>query len=79
MNNVFVDVGISLDGFIAGPNGGTKNPLGDGGINIHNWMFNQKKSDSILEKEITFTRNNTFVLQCDKSKQKIISFKIITQ
>ncbi|MDZ7626029.1 MAG: hypothetical protein U5J96_16475 [Ignavibacteriaceae bacterium] len=32
MSKVFVDVGISLDGFIAGLNGGTKNPLGDGGI-----------------------------------------------
>ena len=42
MNRVFFDVGISLDGFIAGLNGGAKNPLGDGGISIHNWMFKQK-------------------------------------
>jgi dihydrofolate reductase len=42
MSKVFVDVGISLDGFIAGPNGGAKNPLGDGGMNIHEWMFKQK-------------------------------------
>jgi dihydrofolate reductase len=42
MSKVFVDVGISLDGFIAGLNGGAKNPLGDGGIKIHSWMFKQK-------------------------------------
>ena len=42
MSKVFVDLGISLDGFIAGLNGGPKNPLGDGGINIHSWMFKQK-------------------------------------
>jgi len=42
MSKVFIDVGISLDGFIAGPNGGVKNPLGDGGMNIHEWMFKQK-------------------------------------
>ncbi|HSD64422.1 MAG TPA: dihydrofolate reductase family protein [Ignavibacteriaceae bacterium] len=42
MSKVFFDVGISLDGFIAGPNGGTTNPLGDGGIAIHDWMFRQK-------------------------------------
>ena len=42
MSKVFVDVGISLDGFIAGPNGGTNNPLGDGGLMIHEWMFKQK-------------------------------------
>ena len=29
MNKVFFDVGISLDGFIAGLNGCSKNPLGD--------------------------------------------------
>src|SRR3989304_2025893 len=42
MSKVFVDLGISLDGFIAGPNGGAKNPLGDDGISIHNWMFKQE-------------------------------------
>ena len=42
MRKVFVDVGISLDGFIAGPNGGPKNPLGDYGLKIHDWMFKQK-------------------------------------
>lgn len=41
MSKVFVDVGISLDGFIAGPNGGAKNPLGDNGLKIHDWMFKQ--------------------------------------
>ena len=42
MGKVFFDVGMSLDGFIAGPNGGPQNPLGDGGIKIHDWMFKQK-------------------------------------
>lgn len=42
MSKVFVDVGMSLDGFIAGLNGGEKYPLGDGGIRIHNWMYKQK-------------------------------------
>jgi dihydrofolate reductase len=42
MSKVFFDVGISLDGYIAGPNGGPKNPLGDGGMAIHEWMFKQK-------------------------------------
>jgi dihydrofolate reductase len=42
MSKVFVDVGMSLDGFIAGPNGGAKNPLGDSGLKIHQWIFNVK-------------------------------------
>ncbi|HSP88383.1 MAG TPA: dihydrofolate reductase family protein [Ignavibacteriaceae bacterium] len=42
MSKVFVDLAISLDGFIAGSNGGAKNPLGDNGLKIHEWMFNQR-------------------------------------
>jgi dihydrofolate reductase len=39
MGTVFVDVGMSLDGFIAGPNGRPGNPLGDGGTRIHQWLY----------------------------------------
>jgi dihydrofolate reductase len=39
MGTVFVDVGVSLDGFIAGPNGRPGNPLGDGGTRIHQWLY----------------------------------------
>jgi dihydrofolate reductase len=39
MSKVFVDMGMSLDGFIAGPNGGPHNPLGDGGHRIHRWLY----------------------------------------
>jgi len=39
MAKVFFDVGISLDGFIAGLNGGPKNPLGDNGTKIHQWLY----------------------------------------
>ena|SRR5918998_1036158 len=39
MSKVFVDISVSLDGFIAGPNGGPHNPLGDGGDRLHQWMY----------------------------------------
>ena len=42
MSKVFVSVGLSLDGFIAGSNRGPQNPLGDGGREIHGWAFRQK-------------------------------------
>jgi len=32
-------VGMSLDGFIAGPNAGPQNALGDGGHRIHQWVY----------------------------------------
>ena len=31
---------MSLDGFIAGPNEGPDNPLGDGGLRLHAWFLN---------------------------------------
>ena len=57
MSKVFFDVGITLDGYIAGPNGGAKNPLGDGGIDIHKWMFKQKAFLSHLKLEGGDTNN----------------------
>jgi len=42
MSKTFVDIGVSLDGFMAGENRSPKNPLGDQGPAIHNWMFVQK-------------------------------------
>lgn len=38
-NGVFVSVGISLDGFIAGPNAGPDNPMGGVSHRLHKWMF----------------------------------------
>ena len=38
MGDTIVDMGMSLDGFIAGPNNTRENPLGDGGERLHEWM-----------------------------------------
>lgn len=39
MGKVFVDVGMSLDGYIAGPNRGPGNPMGGRSMTIHKWVF----------------------------------------
>lgn len=39
MGKVTSDISVSLDGFIAGPNDGVDNPLGDGGERLHEWVF----------------------------------------
>lgn len=49
MKKVFVSVGISLDGFLAGVNGGPTNPLGDNGTEIHEWMYIQKSFRELLD------------------------------
>ena len=33
------DISMSLDGFIAGPNQSEENPLGEGGMQLHEWVF----------------------------------------
>ncbi len=37
MGNLVIDISISLDGFVAGPNDGPGNPLGDGGMRLFDW------------------------------------------
>jgi len=38
-STVFVDVGVSLDGYLAGPNRGPRNPMGGSSTKIHQWIF----------------------------------------
>lgn len=57
MSKVFFDAGISLDGFLAGENRGPKNPIGDGGTDIHKWLYNQKAFLSRLKMEGGETNN----------------------
>jgi len=39
MGRVVCDVGVSADGFVAGPSQSLELPLGDGGEALHRWMF----------------------------------------
>jgi dihydrofolate reductase len=36
---VYADMSMSLDGYIAGPNDGPDNGLGDGGDRLHEWLY----------------------------------------
>jgi hypothetical protein len=39
MGMVTSNISVSLDGFVAGPNDGVDNPMGDGGERLHEWVF----------------------------------------
>jgi len=39
MGKVTVDISMSLDGFIAGPNDGAELPLGERGEQLHEWVY----------------------------------------
>ena len=42
MGKVGFSLSVSLDGFIAGPNDGPDNGLGDGGERLHEWVYDLK-------------------------------------
>lgn len=39
MSKVIVELSMSLDGFVAGPNDGPERPLGDGGERLFQWYY----------------------------------------
>ena len=39
MSLVRCQISISLDGFVAGPNQSLENPIGEGGLRLHEWVF----------------------------------------
>jgi dihydrofolate reductase len=39
MNSITCQISISLDGFVAGPNQSLENPIGEGGMRLHEWAF----------------------------------------
>jgi dihydrofolate reductase len=45
MSQVIVDISVSLDGYVTGPNVGLENGLGDGGMALHDWVFHGTDAD----------------------------------
>ncbi|HZO35323.1 MAG TPA: dihydrofolate reductase family protein [Solirubrobacteraceae bacterium] len=39
MSSVRASISISLDGFVAGPNQSLENPIGEGGMRLHEWVI----------------------------------------
>jgi dihydrofolate reductase len=55
MSRVVLDVSMSLDGFIAGPNVREAEPMGDGGEGLHEWIF-RKERDAEIEIDLGVRR-----------------------
>jgi dihydrofolate reductase len=45
MSQVIVDISVSLDGYVTGPNVGLDNGLGDNGMALHDWVFHGNDAD----------------------------------
>ena len=48
MSQVIVDISVSLDGYVTGPNVGLANGLGDGGMALHDWVFHGNAEDGAV-------------------------------
>lgn len=52
MNTVTCDLTVSLDGYVAGPNQTPEEPLGEGGEELHRWMFEEPEANAEAVKGI---------------------------
>jgi dihydrofolate reductase len=48
MTQTKVVITSSLDGFVAGPNQSEENPIGEGGIRLHEWHFTPQGDDQMV-------------------------------
>jgi dihydrofolate reductase len=64
MEKVILDISMSLDGFIAGPNDNRKQPLGEGGEQLHDWMWRDRSmtgNEDLMQGGTTATTGATVV------------------
>jgi len=57
MGKVIIAMSMSLDGYVAGPNINVEFPMGEGGLRLHEWLFNSaaNKQDEELIRELLAT------------------------
>lgn len=64
MSKVVARIGMSLDGFITGPDAGAEHPLGIGGERIHRWVYGLRTFREMLgQKGGTEGRDNDVVAE----------------
>jgi dihydrofolate reductase len=51
MSSVICRIAMSLDGFVAGPNQSVDNPIGEGGMRLHEWAFGTDPTDAAVVEE----------------------------
>lgn len=51
MTSVTCNMSVSLDGFVAGPRQTLENPIGEGGMRLHDWHFDPQGDDATVYDE----------------------------
>ena len=55
MTKVIFDISMSLDGFVTASNVRPEEPLGDGGLRLHEWAFGEdERNRELLEAAVNF-------------------------
>jgi dihydrofolate reductase len=70
MSRVIVELSMSLDGFVAGPNDGSEQPLGEGGERLFQWYYSGDTSFPLPGTDMVFriSRTSADLLQEDWGK-----------
>lgn len=63
MTKLTFDITMSLDGFIAGPNQTTEQPLGEGGKRLHEWVYGLRTWREKLDMEGGVTNRDSEILE----------------
>jgi dihydrofolate reductase len=64
MDKVFLEMTISLDGFVAAPNIAINQPLGEDGEPLHNWLFKGAESND-MDRQVSqefFSNTGAFII-----------------
>ena len=61
MGNVVIDMSMSLDGYIAAPNDNPEQGLGEDGMRLHNWAFDDRSVFERVYGNPATTRHGTCV------------------
>lgn len=83
MGNTFLEITMSLDGFVAGPDISIQHPMGVGGERLHDWMFGAKtEQDGQLVAELmrntgaVITGGHTYKIAIDEPWGGVTPFHV---
>jgi dihydrofolate reductase len=62
MSRVLFEISMSLDGLITGPNVGREHPLGEGGEQLHDWMFDRKTEEDARLRDELYARTGAILI-----------------
>lgn len=83
MQKVILEITMSLDGFIAGPDISSKQPMGKDGLRLHEWIFNCKTdtdarliNDIVQSSGAVIVGARTYITAIDEAWEGVSPFSV---